>query len=165
LPSELPVLDLSSGDVAEIQKKASGLFANSPDAQQAASKAMSNGNLKLMAMEKTQSTPGFRNNFNLLVIATPSSLTEDQLLAAGKDAMEKISVPNSVTGEVMSLPAGKCVHLESTIKAQALTYGVASYTFIHDSKQFVFSFSRGLGSDSKWSDIAKKAVQTVRFTN
>ena len=138
---------------------------NDQKIQDALRKDAANGGLKLVATLKNGSPTGFHNSIAVLAQPNPRSKTLDELLKTNMRAMEKISIPGSVSGGQISLPCGPAVRIQSSRQRQdASITALTSYLMLRGSQVYVFSFASKQNDQDDWRATAKSAMESLKFT-
>lgn len=158
-PPGLKVINLTFGTGATISQAVEKLFPNNPAIVAQAQEALKSGSIKLMALNDHSESGKFRNNFNLVVLPIPPSLTLEALVQASAAQIKPVAIPGSFSSSFVQLNVGKAGFMSCDLTG----YSCAQYVLIRNSKQYVFSFSSSRGTKNAWAAQAKAVMRTVHF--
>ena len=164
LPADLKVTDLSKGDLKDIQSEAEKKFSEHPEVGKVVQQLAASGSMKLVARSDTKSSSEFQNSFSLVVQPVGSGATLVNLMDPNRLQMKAVSVPGSLTAEMRTYPAGQAGFFQFDLASGAKAHTQTTYIFLHDSKEFVFTFSSSTSDKNIWGTVAESAIKSVHFS-
>ena len=164
LPADLKVTDLSKGDLKDIQSEAGKKFSEKPEVGKVLQQLAASGSMKLVARSDTKSSSDFQNSFSLVVQPVASGSTLVNLMDPNRIQMKSVAVPGSLTAEMRTYPAGQAGYFQFDMASGSKPHTQTTYIFLHDSKEFVFTFSSSTSDKDIWGTVAESAIKSIHFS-
>lgn len=165
LPADLTVTDLTKTDLAEIKNEAGAKFSSQPAVGKIVEQLATSGSMKLVARSATATSGGFQKSFSLVVQPVSGNLTAESLIDANRIQMKAVAVPGSLNVELRKYSAGSAGYFQFDLLSGGVSHTQTTYIFVHDAKEYVFTFSSSTSDKESWGAVAETSIKSVHFVS